>query len=192
MTKTGLGFCGSHRVGKTTTAIALSESLQILFVPINTAEVFARFHLHPKESLGFRTRLEIQEAILQKACNIWDTCNESFVSDRTPIDMMAYTLGDVKGDTILCQETELRFEKYLNDCREATERYFSHLFLIPPAIPIVDAIGKASCSRGYIEHIHNLCLALFQRTDVATIAEIPIDCIDLGDRVKYVEGFYHA
>ena len=75
----------------------------------------------------------------------------------------------------------------MNDCQKATEKYFSYLFLIPPAIPIIDAMGKASCSRAYIEHIHNLCLALFQRTDVATIAEIP--CIDLGDRVEYVKKF---
>ena len=54
---------------------------------------------------------------------------------------------------------------------------------------IVDAMGKASCSRAYIEHIHNLCLALFQRTDVGEIAEIPREYIDLSDRIEYVKKF---
>ena len=184
-----IGLCGAHRTGKTTLAIALSESLNMPFVPINTINVFERFHLHPKESLGFRTRLEIQEEILKKACDIWFEMDEPFICDRTPIDMAAYTMADIKGDTILSPDTELRVEKYLDDCQKATEKYFSYLFLIPPAIPIIDAMGKASCSRAYIEHIHNLCLALFQRTDVSEIAEIPREYIDLSDRIEYVKKF---
>ena len=45
-----IGLCGAHRTGKTTLAIALQESLNMPFVPINTIEVFERFHI--QNSIG--------------------------------------------------------------------------------------------------------------------------------------------
>lgn len=183
-----IGICGAHRTGKTTLAIALSKSLNMPFVEIGTSKIFAENHLDPAKPMDFRTRLGIQRQILDRANSIWFEMDQPFVCDRTPIDMMAYTLAEVNGDT-LDKDLERELGDYLRDCRETTEKYFSCLILVPPAIPIVDAVGKASPSRGYIEHIHNLCLGLFQRTDVPEIAEIPIDCIEIGDRVSMVKSF---
>ena len=188
-----IGLCGAHRTGKTTLAITLAKSLNMPFVPINTAEVFARFHESPKSILGIRLRLEVQEAILQKACDIWFEMDTPFISDRTTIDMAAYTLADIKGDTIISPDTEFWVQQYLGNCRKATEKYFSYLVLIPPAIPIIPAAGKASLSKGYIEHVHTLCAGLWcDRHELISGAKLPREAVDLGDRVKFVESFYYG
>gem|GEM_PF-320076 len=160
-----IGLCGAHRTGKTTLAIALSKKINMPFAEIGTSKLFGDRNLDPAKPMDFRTRLHIQRIILNHAETIWFEMDESFICDRTPIDMAAYTLAEVQGNT-LNKEIEWELQDYLRDCQEVTERYFGYLFLIPPAIPIIDAIGKASPSRGYIEHIHTLCLGLFHQSHV--------------------------
>lgn len=181
-----IGICGAHRTGKTELAKALAKSLNMPFVEIGTSAVFAANHLDPAKPMDFRTRLYIQQQILNHAVEVWFEMDEAFICDRTPIDMMAYTLAEVQGNT-LDKELEWELAEYLRDCKEATEKYFHYLFLVPPAIPIVAAKGKASISKGYIEHIHHLCLALFQSTNVPEIAEL---CeIAIADRVDEINAF---
>lgn len=70
----------------------------------------------------------------------------------------------------------------------AAKQYFPNIVLVPPVIPIVHEQGKASPSRGYIEHIHLLCLGLLQESAVNTFV---IDKSDLhiDARVSSVKRF---
>lgn len=187
-----IGICGAHRTGKTTLAIALSEVLNMPFVEIGTSQLFAANNLDPAKPMDFRTRLWIQQKVLSHAYNIWFEMDQSFICDRTPIDMAAYTLAEVQGNT-LDKELEYELTDYLRDCREITEKYFSYLFLVPPAIPIVEAVGKASPSKGYIEHIHRLCVGFFYDTDsLRSGSRLPRSLTDLDERVKFVADFTAA
>ena len=181
-----IGLCGAHRTGKTTLAIALSKELETPFIQIGTSKIFSDHNLDAAKSMDFRTRIYIQRIILDHAEKIWSGSGESFICDRTPIDMMAYTLAEVQGKT-LGKELEWELQEYLRDCREATEKCFSYLFVVPPAIPIIDEVGKASPSRGYIEHIHRICVGLW--SGMLTGCQIPKDTVDLNERVKYVTEY---
>ncbi len=189
---TNIGICGAHRTGKTTLAKALAKALNMPFVEIGTSAIFAKNNLDPAKPMDFRTRLYIQQQILKHAVEVWFEYKQPFVCDRTPIGMMAYTLAEVQGDT-LDERTEQELEVYLLLCKSATEKYFNYLFLVPPAIPITAAKGKASLSRGYIEHIHRLCVGFFHDTDtIQAGSQLPRSLTDLDDRVKFVADFVSA
>ncbi len=93
----GLGLCGSHRTGKTTLAQMFAEEYDLDFVVTTTSEVFAEHGLKPSSPMDFTTRLWIQDKIISAAEKIWSGCDTPFITDRTPLDMLAYTLGDIQG-----------------------------------------------------------------------------------------------
>ncbi len=155
--KGNLGLCGAHRTGKTTLAIALSAHLSIPFVRTTTSQVFAQLGLDPAEPMDFKMRLFVQNHVLDAAEQVWQSSLSPFVSDRTPIDMIAYTLGDIQG------KTEVDFDllnQYINRCFASTNQFFQNLAIIQPGIPLVYAEGKAALNAAYIEHINILIIGL--------------------------------
>ena len=152
-----LGLCGAHRTGKTTLAIAISSHLNIPFVRTTTSQVFADLGLDPAEPMDFKTRLFVQNHVLDAAEQVWQTSVTPFVSDRTPIDMIAYTLGDIQG------KTEVDFDllnAYCDRCFASTNQFFQNLAIIQPGIPLVYEQGKAALNAAYIEHINILVIGL--------------------------------
>ncbi len=152
-----LGLCGAHRTGKTTLAIAISSLLNIPFVRTTTSQVFAQLGLDPAEPMDFQTRLFVQNHVLDAAEQVWQESASPFISDRTPIDMIAYTLGDIQG------KTEVDFDllnQYIDRCFASTNQFFQNLAIIQPGIPLVYEEGKAALNAAYIEHINILVIGL--------------------------------
>ncbi|MCY7331377.1 MAG: ATP-binding protein [Pseudanabaena sp. CAN_BIN31] len=152
-----LGLCGAHRTGKTTMAIAIGDRLNIPFVRTTTSQVFAQLGLDPAEPMDFKTRLFVQNHVLDAAEQVWQSSCSPFISDRTPIDMIAYTLGDIQG------KTEVDFDllsEYIDRCFVSTNRFFQNLAIIQPGIPLVYEQGKAALNAAYIEHINILVIGL--------------------------------
>ena len=152
-----LGLCGAHRTGKTTLAIALADRLNIPFIRTTTSQVFAKLGLDPAEPMDFKTRLFVQHHVLEAAEQVWQNSSSSFVSDRTPIDMIAYTLGDIQG------KTEVDFDllnQYIDRCFASTNQFFQNLAIIQPGITLFYEEGKAALNAAYIEHINVLVIGL--------------------------------
>jgi hypothetical protein len=152
-----IGICGSHRTGKTTLAKNISQTLKIPFIPTQTNNVFAQHGLHPAQPLNFKTRLWIQQQVLASAIELWQTQTDTYVTDRTPIDFIAYTLADIQGNTV---DEFTQLENYLSDCFQATDEFFTQLIVIQPAIPLIQAPGKAALNRSYMEHLNILIQGL--------------------------------
>ncbi len=157
MLKEKIGLCGSHRTGKTTLAAEVALSLGIPFLRTSTSRVFAENGLKPSDKMDFSTRIWIQHKIIEEAEKIWGRETVGFITDRTPIDMMAYTLGDIQGGT---EVDFVELEAYLDHCFHVTNILFSRLVILQPAIPLVHEKGKASLNKGYIEHLNLLILGL--------------------------------
>ncbi len=180
----GIGLCGSHRSGKTTLAAKVAALVGIPLVKTATSEVFAANNLDPADKIDFATRLWIQRKIVAAALDVWHEDDRPFVTDRTPIDMMAYTLGDVRGDT---EVDFVELEKYLDYCFSVTNEVFSRLVIVQPAIPLVAEEGKASLNRGYIEHLNILILGLCCDERLrCPVRIIPRNVLDLGERARQV------
>ena len=177
-------MCGSHRTGKTTLARLIAEQTGMEFVQTTTSEVFAQNGLHPSEPMEFSTRIWIQHKVVEAAEKVWQDASGPFISDRTPIDMMAYTLADIQG------KTELDFtalEEYLDHCFAVTNRFFPELVVVQPAIPLVHEEGKAALNLAYMEHLNFLVQGLCHDERLyGHVTVIPRNIISLDERIGLI------
>lgn len=185
--KKAIGLCGAHRVGKTSLAEALGDALQFPFVKTTTSEVFKNRGIKPDAPMTMETRLSIQRQILQAAATLWSLETGRFVTDRTPLDMAAYTLADIQGTTKL--ELHELYE-YLDDCFRTTNRFFASLIIVPPGIPLVHEQGKAALNESYIEHVHNLVVGLCHDERIKPdVFSLPRTTLSLNDRLNAAKAF---
>ncbi len=184
-----IGLCGSHRTGKTTLAMAISRRLATPFVKTGTSEVFRRFGLDPAAPISFEKRMWIQHRVLDAAEAVWREAGPGgFVTDRTPVDMMAYTLADAHGDTV-ADFSQLK--AYLDRCFESANSFFDVLVVVQPGIALVYEEGKAALNRAYMEHLNYLVLGLASDERLkARVIRLGPGATGIEERVKKVlEGF---
>lgn len=97
MTELRIALCGSSGTGKTTLATYLAATLNLPFNPVGSRSV--------SKAMGFDSPYDVDKAgkraefqrrlVLEKRS--WEKDHPSFVSDRTTVDNLAYTmLHDVK------------------------------------------------------------------------------------------------
>lgn len=180
---------GSHRSGKTTLAKAFSKHAGIEFVETGASHVFAEMGFNPKIDYPLRTRLEIQKRILDdfyKQCRKY--CAKHFITDRTPIDFIAYTMADVQRQNV--DEALARdIDQYLADCVQVANELFPLLVVLQPGIALVEAEGKAPANIAYMEHINLLCMgAVVSEGITADHWYIPRHVLTVEERVEYLSG----
>ena len=179
-----MGLAGSHRTGKTTLAVAIAQKKNIVFVKTDTSAVFKQQGLHPAAPMDFNTRLWIQNHIIEAAVQIWQSEPGDFITDRTPLDFMAYTFADIQG------ATEVDFAAlttYLNRCVTVTNQLFNLLVVLQPAIPLVYEPGKAALNPAYMEHLNRIIQGLCHHDELTCPTMIiKKDIIRLEERVAAI------
>lgn len=183
-----IGLMGAHRVGKTTLAQRLADQLKLPFVPVCAGEVFEALGFDPAQPMDFAQRLVVQMLLLNRGVTLWAQYPDGFVTDRTPIDMLAYTLTEVQGHNLTPGE-EHELAKYIEACIRLTNQLFHMLVLVQPGIPVISEPGKASLSPGYREHLNTLMLGVAGREDIyLPCYVVPRAALSLDDRVGAVKG----
>ncbi len=155
-----VALIGAHRTGKTSLARAYAERRGVPFVETSVSAIWKELGYDPSVTYDFETRLTVQEEILKRVDAVYGNwAGLDFITDRSPLDMAAYTLAEAIGDRVpaSCQQ---RLAKYVNDCFDVTNRRFGMVFLIQPGIALVHEEGKAAINVGYIEHLNSLILGL--------------------------------
>lgn len=177
-----VGMCGAHRTGKTTLAMELATLTGKQFVRTRVTEIFKQHGLHAAQEMDFETRLEIQYRILEACENDWLSATGDFITDRTPVDFLAYTLGDIQGKTKVRYED---LERYVDRCFELSNRLFHTLIILQPGIPLTEAEGKAALNKAYIEHINSLIIGLCHDQRVQSrIITLERGVTELEERVR--------
>ncbi|WP_186214506.1 AAA family ATPase [Burkholderia gladioli] len=181
-----IGLCGPHRTGKTTLARAYAEKHGIPFVVTSTSAVFAKHGLDPAAPMDFKTRIDIQLKILDAAEEAWQKHGESaWITDRTPLDMLMYTLGDIQGGTEV-DPTEVN--GYASRCFDVTERLFGMLIAVQPGIPLVHEPGKAALNLPYLDHLNTVMIGLlFSESNRTPHSVIPRHVLDIEHRIRHIE-----
>jgi hypothetical protein len=180
------GLCGAHRVGKTELASRIAVVLGVPFIETRTSDVFRKAGHDPAQPMDFETRMRVQHLVLDAAESLWNGCI-SFVTDRTPMDMLAYLLADIQGGTSLRSD---EVAEYAARCFRLTNRYFDAVAVIQPGIPLVDAPGKAANNPAYIEHVNSLVLGLVsdERLHLPYFT-MRRTTLDIHERMHALDGF---
>lgn len=155
-----LGLSGAHRTGKSTLAKEFAAKHNWKFTPTSVSKIFADLGHSPSEKFDFETRLTIQEQVLIRLNRFYsENQGSNVITDRTPIDLMAYTLAEAVGDSV--HESLIpRLKRYIEDCYATTNRHFGSIVLVQPGIPLVSEDGKAVANEAYIEHLNTLIIGL--------------------------------
>lgn len=155
-----IGLCGAHRTGKTSLARLYAQKHGIPFLETSVSAIWRDLGYDPSQTYDFNTRLIVQEEILKRVDAIYaERAGEEFITDRTPLDMAAYTLADAIGDRVPPM-SQKRLKAYIGACFESTNKRFGMVCLIQPGIPLVDEPGKAVMNEAYIEHLNSLIFGL--------------------------------
>lgn len=183
-----IGLCGAHRTGKTTLARKYAEEADLAFVETSGTAVFKKLGFDPKLDYDFKTRLYIQRHILESMNSHYCAQTGLFITDRTPIDALAYTIADVQRTNVTDGELLKEFDKYQSECFEILNRHFAVLMVIQPGIPMVETEGKAPINMPYIEHLNFLTLGLVVSERVkCRHFQIPRFMTDLEDRLSAID-----
>ena len=177
------GLCGSHRTGKSTLAKAFAEQTGVKYVATGASATFERLGFDPKKDYDFGTRLMIQREILKDVDALYERSGVRFITDRTPIDLLGYTLADVTRENV-SGALAAELLRYMTDCFASINRHFTTLVLVQPGIELIEAEGKAPANPAYVEHLNALMLGLLAGGKLeCDYFQIPRACTDLKQRV---------
>jgi hypothetical protein len=181
-----IALCGASRTGKSTLAKAFAEASGMKFVPTDAQGTMSRLGVSPKADVPFDVRLAIQKEILNDCNALYERSGIKFITDRSPIDFMAYLLADVHRQNVpysLCGD----IESYMKDCFASANRHFTTIILVQPGIPWVEAEGKAPAHPIYAEHLNALMLGMMAGGHLeCDHYQLPRTLLDLKQRVAAV------
>lgn len=187
-----VGFTGSHRVGKTALMKALLEAVpKLQSVQSDVAGVLAKRGTNAKIEVPFQERLVHQRAILDYHVGIWRKALEgegTFITDRTPMCFITYTLYDLPRNITAHEEKLLN--SYIEDCFEILN-WFKTVFLVQPGIPLIPADTSAGATYWSLEKFNSILLDVVSKAakvSSATVNVLDRNLIVLKEREEHVRA----
>lgn len=117
-----IAFCGASGTGKTTIAKVVSQRLNLPLNPVGSRSVASEMgYESPYDVDAFGRRSEFQHKLF-KFKKEWEYKNKSFVTDRTHIDNLAYSIVHDCVGTVTPEFIEDVLRNSLN---------YTHIFLFP-------------------------------------------------------------
>jgi hypothetical protein len=187
--RNGIGLCGAQRVGKSTLAKACGDAFNIPVIETSIGAVYEELGLSAKATYDFATRLKIQWKILERLTAQYEEMGgRVFITDRTPLCFLAYTMADVGKDNVT-GDLVAELEDYKSACFHALNRYFHVTVLVQPGIGCTEELEKsAPVNLPHMEHL-NVLITGFSRDNANRVqfTRIPRNVLNLAQRVKTVE-----
>jgi len=172
-----IAFAGASGTGKTTVAKRISDILGLPLNPVGSRTV--------ARSMGFENpydvdkagkRAEFQKRLVTEKM-AWETTREAFVSDRTTVDNLCYTvLHDISAvDEDLLSQVEVGMGRY------------THVFFFS-VNSFCDTSGDSHRiqERTYHDIYEIVLTGLLDRFCPRSFLTLPLDCGDVEERVREV------
>lgn len=189
-----IGIAGGHRVGKTSLARQYAEKHDMQFIETSVGSIFKDLGIPVAARLSFEHRQRIQEETLKRLTAAYSAVDlkRGAIVDRTPIDLIAYTMADAVADFVP-EEHQEWFADYVDKCYEVANKHLSCVIVVQPGIKIVDEGKSAVPNAAYIEHLNMLCRAAIAETKMTIPAwHLKRDTLSMEARLKAVESCSNA
>ncbi|ATW58022.1 putative thymidylate kinase [Pseudomonas phage nickie] len=193
-----LGLAGTHGSGKTSLCEAyVAKNPGSSFIKTGISDIYKALNLDPKVRMTLEQRMEVQEKVLNVLCDQWEQGllahkgDGNCISDRTPYDLIAYTLAEVSGYDDISDELSTRIVSYITLCRLAAQAFdgFVH---VPIALPMVaDPTGKVRAASSLAYRVH-LDMLMTKAIEDGGHTPYRIHGIDMAERVKSVERIFEG
>jgi hypothetical protein len=125
------GFAGAHRTGKTTLAKRVAEELRFCYHDASVSKIMKEAGINAVGDVPIEQRMEAQEFLLTRYLKDLSLAPRPLVTDRTPLDMIGYMLGEVTMHNTTAEVGE-RVHAYWERCIEATVQHFDTIILVRP------------------------------------------------------------
>lgn len=131
------GISGSSGTGKSTVATMVADAMSLTFVRTSITDCARKHGFDAVGNLSITKRIELQFHLLNDMLDLIEKADRPAILDRTPIDMIAYMLGEVgmHSHEALTMEQMKLVETYVGMCMNAARKHFDHIFLLGP-IPV--------------------------------------------------------
>lgn len=184
-----IGLAGTHRTGKTTLAKLWAEQNDIEYITPDVSGVIKTFGMECGDIKTIDDRLKIQRRLVEACDKTFLRKTGVFITDRTPLDVAAYTMADAVQHMSKSQAEELN--DIVEDCISITNATMGSIIFLQPGIPFVEERGKPPENVAYQEHIHSLTLGLAQddRTQVS-LWSVPRRVTSMEERLEAISGVY--
>lgn len=126
-------FCliGAHRSGKTTTAKAVAERIGIHYHDAGVTRIMQEIGFNPVADLSIEDRLKAQKHLLMRYVEEIKAIKGAFITDRSPLDFIGYTLGEVT-----MHNTDLEVGNaiidYIDACVRVANTHFDSMMVLRP------------------------------------------------------------
>jgi hypothetical protein len=195
MFKRRIGLTGPHRCGKTTLAEAfVKANPEYVLVRSGISNAFASRGLTPQSKIPFETRLDIQIDLLELQDKAFKEAGSTFITDRTPLDLIAYTLAEINGDAARqLQDSKAlsgRLSGYLSRCASVAYNNLDRVVVVSDLPSLTPDPTKGASSRFYCDKIRTLLNETFinfqESSSNPPVMDMSNELTDLGGRVAYL------
>ena len=184
---------GSSGSGKTTLAKALAEKMNVHYHDASTTKLMGEIGFNPVgPSASLDERITAQEHLLRRFVESLRKLPRPFITDRCPIDMAAYMLGEI---TMLNSTLEQgrRVDKYVNDCMTALFHNFDAVLTVRPLSAYEAASTRPPRNPAYqwkIQYLIDGLIANIDEQDYTSIRAIIVKPLD--ERIEAASLFFGA
>lgn len=196
-----LGLSGAQGSGKTTLAKAFSERTGIPYFDADVRGILKRNGFDCRADMSLPEYIDMQETVCRELFNSYP--DHSFITDRTPVDVISYTLAyippTISLDTELGRSVELSVIDIVTSIRQALDKHFSHVILIRGSFVGSDdksRTDRASTHLAYCMKLESLMEGEIRRcvdfnfTTPIEFRVMPENIKQLDNRVESLIGVY--
>lgn len=148
------GLSGSSGTGKTTLCKAVSEALDITFMPTSITECARRHGFNAVGVLSIRERLALQNHLLNDHLEMIRGAVRPLIVDRTPIDMIGYLMCEfhMNSHMLATAEEIQEAEDYVDRALRAVKENYDFVFMVGQLDHYEVAATRPADNRAYQTH----------------------------------------